>query len=224
MKLILDLRIRIFLFFLFNDKCVECDISCRTCNRKSEESCTSCNYGYYEFNRKNKKVPVECNEGYFADLNSQCQPCSFGHHLLDSKCTPFEEECETQKHCQNINTNLNNYVQITVEKTTYSSFHFEDGGGALRLINCAVESKGNTFSSCISNKGAGGGMYVYNNINTNYDISKENPIVIVDTKFNNCEASYGGALFLYSSSPKNPILIDSCHFKDNLIKNDEKNY
>ncbi|KAK8839796.1 hypothetical protein M9Y10_031504 [Tritrichomonas musculus] len=99
-------------------------------------------------------------------------------------------------------------VKVTVVVSTFSTKVHKDGG-AIHLINCALECTGTTFDKCQSPDGGGGGIFIENSG------GKENNANLNKLTFNGCEARYGGAIYIYSSSSDNIVQVSHCTFTDN---------
>lgn len=99
-------------------------------------------------------------------------------------------------------------VKVTVSVSEISS-KVNDDGGAIHIVNCALECTNTKFNTCKSPSGAGGGIYIKNTKGS------ENNANLIGLTFNKCEAEYGGAVYVYSNSITNPIAIKYCTFTGN---------
>lgn len=86
-----------------------------------------------------------------------------------------------------------------------------ENGGAIYLFNCAIQCHGASFQNCSSSIGGGGAIYVKNT----FDV--DNNVSLVNNKFIQCSAVYGGAIYIYSNSELANVLIKLCSFQSNRI-------
>lgn len=99
-------------------------------------------------------------------------------------------------------------VVVQVNIANFTSINTEDDGGAIKIVNAGLQCDQTSFDGCSSAK-SGGAIYLNNQV----DI--ENSIVIQNINFNNNEAKCGGAIYIYSSSKLNGVLISYCIFVGN---------
>lgn len=121
-----------------------------------------------------------------------------------------EEKCETEKRCQNVNTD-NKYQHVTIEMTKFNKFQNEDNGGAIYMHNTGLSISGATFTNCVSKTGGGGGIFIYN------DLDMANDASLASLKLNSCQAAFGAGVYIYSSSKTNIIVVEKCQFKENTV-------
>lgn len=76
------------------------------------------------------------------------------------------------------------------------------------MINYGIICKNSNFTNCITEKAAGGGIYI------NITEKIRDPISFFDVTFTNCSAIYGGAVYIYSSV-YNEISFILCNFIEN---------
>lgn len=99
-------------------------------------------------------------------------------------------------------------VKVTVVVSEFTNKANEEGG-AIHIVNCAIDCTGTTFNKCSAPNSGGGGIYIKNSG------GKENNANLNGLVFNGCEAAYGGAIYAYSNSNKNPVVINGCTFTGN---------
>ena len=104
-------------------------------------------------------------------------------------------------------------VKVTVALTEISS-KANDDGGAIHIENCGLDCTTTIFNNCSSPEGAGGGIYVKNK-----DI--HNSVNLNGLTFNECQAQFGGAVYIYSNSAESTVIIKGCIFKGNKATSSE---
>ena len=100
-------------------------------------------------------------------------------------------------------------THVSVGLTNFTNLKSNDDGGAIHLINSALECENVKFEKCEANAGGGGGVYIMNDAESNSDVRLDN------LNFVNCKALYGGAVFVQTSSPTVTATIRNCIFKEN---------
>lgn len=125
--------------------------------------------------------------------------------------TPFPPaySCGEGNNRCDIKNNDDKPAHVSVGLTNFTNLKSDDDGGAIHLINSALECENVKFESCIAQKGGGGGVYIDNSVESNNDVRLDN------LNFVNCKALYGGAVYIRASSPSVTATIRNCMFKDN---------
>lgn len=119
------------------------------------------------------------------------------------------DNCNTNNRC-NYTVNEERITFVLVAVTHFYKFiQNEEDGGAIFLINCGINCVGATFNDCVSSVGGGGAIYIKNKFNI------ENNILLLNNKFNQCRAVYGGAVYLYSASEVADVSVRLCIFEYN---------
>lgn len=100
---------------------------------------------------------------------------------------------------------------VDVIKTKFVGFHQTQSGGALHITNCGVKCKNAQFRDCQANPGGGGAIYIKNTISLSNNVDLEN------LNFVECQAVFGGAIYVYSDSERNSVNIVKCSFSRNSL-------
>lgn len=126
------------------------------------------------------------------------------------KCTVFDTDQFTNLEDCKYTVDSERLVYVYVISDHFENYSQVEGdGSAVRLINCGILCNGTQFIDCKTNKGGGGAIV----INNSFDIT--NNATFIDTLFLRCEASYGGAVFIYTQSDLFDISFVSCRFESN---------
>lgn len=100
------------------------------------------------------------------------------------------------------------YIYVKVDASSFTNVSNPEDGGAIHIDNAGIQLDKTTFSDCKS-EGAGGAIYISNTY------SMENNITFENLEFRDNEAQYGGAIYVYSSSVNNLVMIKHCNFINN---------
>ena len=115
----------------------------------------------------------------------------------------------------------NHKVTVEITRSNFTDFNNNNDGGAIHVKNCDVRCNGTHFINCSSNEGGGGGVFINNTLNN------ETSIDLINLTFINCNAMYGGAVFIRAMHESSRILVLNCLFDSNRaygIKSDTKLY
>lgn len=225
-------------------KCIDCDSSCETCS-SSIDHCIKCSEGYFFNNNRCYKdctiINNQSNREYFGkdEQTKECRKCSdyncvdcSGDYNTCNQCnnlyvvekglcvhpsyvTLVEKNCSNIDRC-NYTVHQNRNVLIKVLVTTFSNKKNSASGGAIYLINCALDCNNTNFIRCSSTNGAGGAIYVKNW----FEIV--NNITLLNLNFTGCESLYGGAVYLYSGYEPSAVDIQNCTFISNKAISNKK--
>ncbi|KAK8896790.1 hypothetical protein M9Y10_014708 [Tritrichomonas musculus] len=192
--------------------CEDCPENCKACTT-SKDSCEVCFENNYLFNGK---CVTECPEGTAVSGNV-CE-------LVPASPTPenpsetipdiielTENNCSSKNRCHKEIDNFHQ-VMVYINVTVFSSLNYTDDGGAIHLVNTGIDCKETVFNECKSKEGSGGAVYIKNS----YDF--KNTITLEKLTFTQCEAEYGGAIYVYANSYNNKVLIQKCTFTENIAK------
>lgn len=102
-------------------------------------------------------------------------------------------------------------ILVTVLVTNFTNFKHAENGGAIHIINGGIYCNQSSFDICES-ENAGGALYVHNDFDYGYTLD------LLNLSFSKCAAQYGGAAYIYSSSPKSSARIHYCSFVGNIAK------
>lgn len=130
--------------------------------------------------------------------------------LLDPTCGFWESgEFNVYNDCDFIN-NDNKLVYINVLSSNFTNYvKKDDDGGAIHLINCGIHCNETVFVDCVSSFGGGGAIYINNTLDM------QNKATFIDLMFLRCKASYGGAVFIYTTTDLFDISFTRCKFESN---------
>lgn len=132
-------------------------------------------------------------------------------YVMNGRCnftSPSDGTNETlYGRCNFTSSNQNTIVYIY--NTLFSDFTENNGGGAIRLLNCALLCIGSNFTNCSSMSSCGGAVYLRNDDDLGMNITFESG------NFFNCIALYVGACYIYISSEANDLRILFCSFVEN---------
>ena len=103
----------------------------------------------------------------------------------------------------------NKFVYIFVLLDNFTGYKNESGGAAVHIINCGIHCNNTSFVDCVSTDGGGGAVYISNSLNI------KNNMTFEDVTFLRCKASYGGAVFVWSTSEDFHINFIRCLFEKN---------
>lgn len=130
-------------------------------------------------------------------------------------CEQDFSSCTGDKRCE-INGNDVGLSYVVIVNTQFTGHNHDTNGGAVELTNYGIVCNKTTFDTCTSKQG-GGGIYIY------VDKELKDPIHLKDCVFKNCQAVYGGAVYIYSSEEKNVVEVISCQFENNVASKDKNN-
>lgn len=121
-----------------------------------------------------------------------------------------DDNCNFEKNirCNVTITEEEKHVIVKVNVTNFSGYKHDENGGAIHIINGGIYCNNSEFNSCESGK-AGGAIYIHNVFEYSYGLNLEN------LDFNNCQADYGGAVYIYSKSVKSVANVKYCNFNGN---------
>ena len=122
----------------------------------------------------------------------------------------FIDDVKIADHCQNI-IDDGSFSHVFIKRTEFNEYYHEDNGGAIHMINSGLTCNDASFETCYTTGGGGGGIYIYNE----YELT--NNITLKNLTFKICSAVFGGAIYIYSISENNPVLIENCKFLDNIV-------
>ena len=121
-----------------------------------------------------------------------------------------DSNCTKDNRCQNIVTE-EEYHHVTVIRSEFTSFEHAENGGAIYMVNCGLTCKGGVFTTCKALNGGGGGIFIYN------DLDIYNFVNLTDLHFESCQASFGGAVYVYTKSEYHETSIMRCTFEKNEV-------
>ncbi|KAK8881269.1 hypothetical protein M9Y10_004003 [Tritrichomonas musculus] len=180
--------------------------------------------GTNKFSRSQKFTNTNdfSNSNYFSRSNefSQSEPLPPIDDIGETCVVESSAKNYTlNRKCEFTSVNDINYL-IHITRSNFTDFIEERNGGAIYIINGGVNCSNISFINCSSSSGCGGGVYIKNRLDLNYNISFRYSF------FTLCKAFYGGAAYIYSYSEMNQIEIYACYFLKNYAlgqKAKEKN-
>lgn len=92
----------------------------------------------------------------------------------------------------------------------------ENSGGGVQLTNSGLICIDTNFTNCVSLNG-GGGIYIKNNNELQYNITCENIL------FEACTSLYGGAAHIYIQYETNEVSFEKCTFYENKATGSSSN-
>ena len=137
---------------------------------------------------------------------------------------PISDICQEGKHCK-YEGSEDHQILVTINTTVFTSIQSDENGGALFIQNVGIVCTNITFKECQTKlygngereEGGGGGIYIKN------DLEIKNEISLSSVNFTNCKASYGGAVYIYSSYYESTVTINSCFFSSNQATSSSEN-
>lgn len=100
---------------------------------------------------------------------------------------------------------------ITVIRSDFTDVKQQQSGGALHITNCGVNCKKAQFKKCVTYSGGGCAVYIKNTAPLSNNVDLE------DLKFVECQALFGGAIYVYLASERNAVNIIHCTFTENSL-------
>ncbi|KAK8838186.1 hypothetical protein M9Y10_035604 [Tritrichomonas musculus] len=104
----------------------------------------------------------------------------------------------------------NKQVLVQIKVSNFTGITYETDGGAIHVVNGGLQCEKIFFKDCKSFSGAGGAIFLDNT----YQF--DNEITLDHLDFTQCEASYGGAVYIYASAAANIVSIKYCTFTENI--------
>lgn len=153
-------------------------------------------YTIYPYARVPAKTPVPSPEA--TPVETDAQSITINDY---NKIT----ECGTDKRYEKEVYNYDS-VLVKIEVSSFDNVRHNDKGGAVHIINAGIRCSNTHYNHCKSVQGSGGAVHISNTYNYKMEMSFDGTI------FNDCEALYGGAIYLYSNSDKNTPSIINCEF------------
>ena len=127
------------------------------------------------------------------------------------------DKCKTDNNrCQTV-VSENTHEHVVIEASTFKEFKNEDNGGANYFVNCGVTLNNDKFIKCESTKAGGGAIFIMNDLDLVNHITLENIVI------ESCTAVFGGAAYIYASSPNNRVNLTSCSFKKCIAQKSASN-
>ena len=156
---------------------------------------------------------ISCEEDY-----TFCDVCNKQYVAENGTCYHPYYVTLKEINCTNITVDRCNYtvwqdrnVLLDIKISIFANRKQEClDGGAVYIINSAVLCQDNMFINCSSTEG-GGAIYIKNSADLLNNVTFNN------VSFINNQASYGGAIYIYSSYDHNEVRIQNCTFIDNLL-------
>lgn len=130
---------------------------------------------------------------------------------LPDKIIVYQPDCTDSGRYEKV-INYTKKVSIEIKVSNFTGINHERKGGAIHIINSGLQCEEVKFKECMSFEGAGGAIHVKNT----FDFP--NTITLDHLEFHNCEAQYGGAVYIYSNSVNNKVVITHCTFNGNTAK------
>ena len=198
--------------------CIECASECIDDDLDTNQpchnfKCTKCDEGYSLSN--DFQSCIQCPENCLTCTDSQtCIECKEGYMLNGTTCSSMNETCNDDR-CDLDNSDGDTYMNITVTYPLYNESVSDESGGAIRLINYGITAENVTFTNCVSQKGGGGAIYIYNNIQK--EDAPSYSIILTGLTFRECRANFGAAVYIFSPSETSPVQITSCIFDSNQL-------
>ena len=113
----------------------------------------------------------------------------------------FDDKCKADNNrCQIVVTG-NAHEHVVFETSAFNGFKNEDNGGANCYVNCGVTLNKEKFIQCQSTKAGGGAIFIMN------DLDLVNRITLENIEIESCSAVFGGAAYIYASSPNNQVRV-----------------
>lgn len=128
------------------------------------------------------------------------------HPWLPSDIVVDNDKLENERFDKVVVTNQT--VSVTINVSTFTGIEHNENGGAIHVVNAGFKCEKVEFDECKSEE-AGGAIYLNNSYN--YD----NLFVLDGLTFDKCEAKFGGAVYIYSSSKNNQAIVRNCIFTNN---------
>lgn len=110
-----------------NNLCLECDISCKTCDKASEKNCLSCNKDYFLLEGQ---CVIECPSDMFKDYDKQeCVDCHYSCMSCNGPNLENCTSCEEKTRIFNVNNNMTskNTEPVTGICSCLPSYYDEKG-------------------------------------------------------------------------------------------------
>lgn len=140
-----------------------------------------------------EEIPAFCGDGFICVATPKnCEENSRCELKLPDGTTELPESQE-----------LNDRVYYNLNTTEY--------GGVIRMINYPLTCIGSTFTLCKAENGGGGGIYIVVKdpiVATTFNIEK--------CEFSECQAKFGGAIYIYCNQQVCEFTIKVCTFKQNV--------
>lgn len=116
---------------------------------------------------------------------------------------------KSNKRYEKVVKNSEKPVILRIEACDFKELYQDsNNGGAIHLIDCGLSCKKSKFIKC-SSKSGGGAIYIKN------DLDLVNTEEFEDILFTDCQATYGGAVYINTNSVNNIVSIKSCKFSSN---------
>lgn len=203
--------------------CEKCGEGCATCV-DSKTNCPKCIIeGYYHDDKNN--ACHTCDPSCFnctGPANTDCIECNDGYMKNGTACDLIPNGCVGNR-CDLENDDLTKIENYTLDTTVRPSFVGSTNpgsGGAVRLINFGLVATDVTFTSCTSQNGGGGGIFIYNKVGSS---QASYSITLIKLTFKKCTAKYGAAVYIFSPSEISPIQILLCTFDSNEATSTSEN-
>ena len=116
----------------------------------------------------------------------------------------------TGKRCDYDSTNDPSTI-VGIARSNFTNITYDKNGGAIHIINSGFNCDRVEFRNCSSTTGGGGAIYIKNSK------EQENNVTLSNLFFYECQAIYGGAIFIYFDSEKNSNSIVKCVFVGNCV-------
>ena len=138
-------------------------------------------------------------------------PDTFEPFVPSNQDVIVSSKCESNGRCD-YEEKANEAIYVFVDLSSFKDITSTGvNGGALNVKNAGLNVNKTTFTNCRVNNGGGGAIYAV------YSYEHKNSIKFDNIKFVQNKAAYGGAVYVFSKSAENYVLIQSCAFNSNSL-------